>query len=321
MPAGQPAPGRELIGGAIGSIRWVRFGHDARAVADSPLIEAIEIETKSGRYAHLVAAAEGAGVNLRAGPARPPDPAAYVRLWTDLTGALPMAFDGRPTIVGLHPLPAASTQNAGPASAWELELSTGARLRCSIGLRGIGMAPVVTPTPTVTPTPSMTLTPIVVRDLGAADYDRVLALNDGAVPNVNAIPRERLAFLHGASVYCRVAVDASGVAGFLLALDERANYDSPNYRYFRDRYARFVYVDRIVVDPARRGQGIGRLLYEDLFHTVGADVPRIACEVNLEPPNPGSLAFHEQLGFSGVAEQLTERGSKRVCLMIRSRDA
>ena len=39
----------------------------------------------------------------------------------------------------------------------------------------------------------------------------------------------------------------------LLAFDQDADYDSPNFLWFRSRYSRFVYVDRIVVAPAAGG--------------------------------------------------------------------
>ena len=48
---------------------------------------------------------------------------------------------------------------------------------------------------------------------------------------------------------------------FMLALDQDADYDSPNFLWFRDRYPRFVYVDRIVVATRARGRGLARLLY------------------------------------------------------------
>ena len=34
---------------------------------------------------------------------------------------------------------------------------------------------------------------------------------------------------------------------FLLAFDEGATYDSPNFQWFRRRYERFVYIDRAPV--------------------------------------------------------------------------
>ncbi len=80
-----------------------------------------------------------------------------------------------------------------------------------------------------------------------------------------------------------------GETGFLIALDERADYPNPNFEWFRARFAQFVYIDRVVVDEAHRGQGLARRLYEDLFKTI--DRSLVVCEVNLVPPNPASDAF------------------------------
>lgn len=89
----------------------------------------------------------------------------------------------------------------------------------------------------------------------------------------------------------------------LIAFDERARYDSPNFLWFRERYPRFVYVDRIVTSPAVRGRGIARLLYERLIaHARAAGHERVVCEVNSDPPNPGSEALHRALGFTSVGE-------------------
>lgn len=151
----------------------------------------------------------------------------------------------------------------------------------------------------------------------SADYAAILVLNDGAVPAVNRIDGDDLARLHHQAEALIVARSNDAVAGFLLALNQNAIYPSLNFQYFRRRYERFVYVDRIVVDPEHRRMGIGEGLYEALF-SVARSAPRVTCEVNLRPPNPGSLAFHDKLGFRVVGEQDTEGGSKRVALMTRT---
>ena len=89
-----------------------------------------------------------------------------------------------------------------------------------------------------------------------------------------------------------------GETGFLIALDERADYPNPNFEWFRARFPHFAYIDRVVVDEAHRGQGLARQLYEDLFRTV--DRSLVVCEVNRVPPNPASDAFHDRLGFKAV---------------------
>lgn len=147
------------------------------------------------------------------------------------------------------------------------------------------------------------------------DYDALLAMNTAAVPAVNRIDRQLLEGLHLQAETLLVARESATPAGFLLALNEGADYGSPNFLFFKRHYPRFAYVDRVVVDDRLRGRGIGAHLYQALIaHRRHQGL--ITCEVNLEPPNPGSLAFHQRLGFRTVGEQTTEAGSKRVALMV-----
>jgi uncharacterized protein len=96
---------------------------------------------------------------------------------------------------------------------------------------------------------------------------------------------------------------------FLIAFDQDANYDSPNFLWFRSRYSRFVYVDRVVTAPQARGRGLARLLYGRLIaRAIAAGHVRIVCEVNSNPPNPGSEALHRSLGFSPVGEARLSTG-------------
>ena len=151
-----------------------------------------------------------------------------------------------------------------------------------------------------------------------ADYPEILELNECGLPHVNRISVGDLGRFAAQSHYFKVARDEGRVAGFLLAFSEQAAYDSPNFLWFRDRYPRFVYIDRIVVEPSRRRSGIGRLLYADLERSASAHAPDLTCEVNLDPPNPGSLLFHERSGFIEVGRQHTGGGEKYVCLMAKN---
>jgi predicted GNAT superfamily acetyltransferase len=89
--------------------------------------------------------------------------------------------------------------------------------------------------------------------------------------------------------------------------------------WFRDRYRRFVYVDRIVGAAAARGRGLARALYADLFRRAedtGHDV--VVCEVNLDPPNPSSDALHAALGFAEVGRTAIHGGRKVVRYLSRA---
>jgi predicted GNAT superfamily acetyltransferase len=103
------------------------------------------------------------------------------------------------------------------------------------------------------------------------------------------------------------------IDAFLLALDQDARYSSPNFQWFRTRYRRFVYVDRVVVASSARGRACARRLYGDLFeHAIRAGHTHIFCEVNKIPPNPVSDAFHAASGFVEVGTASVHGGSRTV---------
>lgn len=108
------------------------------------------------------------------------------------------------------------------------------------------------------------------------------------------------------------------VEAFMIGFDQGADYHSPNYIWFRERYPRFAYVDRIAVAGHARGRGHARRLYEAFFdHARDAGHEIVACEVNLDPPNPGSLAFHAALGFEEVGTASIYGGKRIVRYFIR----
>lgn len=114
------------------------------------------------------------------------------------------------------------------------------------------------------------------------------------------------------------AVAGEAVAAFLIALDQDAGYASPNFLWFRRRFARFVYVDRVVVAPDWRGRGLARGLYAGLLaRAAAAGHARLACEVNSDPPNPASDAFHAGLGFREVGRAVIQAGAKEVRYLVR----
>ncbi len=107
------------------------------------------------------------------------------------------------------------------------------------------------------------------------------------------------------------------IVGFLVGLEGPGlDYASLNYRWFGERYERFLYVDRVVVDPAGQGRGLGRSLYEAFVERAEGHTA-LCAEVNIRPRNDGSLAFHDAFGFAPVGEQDTEAGSKRVRMFAK----
>lgn len=127
---------------------------------------------------------------------------------------------------------------------------------------------------------------------------QVLALNNAHAAETSALDPAALEALLREAFFAPVTPDGGA---FLIALDETADYASPNFLWFRGRFPAFVYVDRVIVSRAWRGRGIARRLYAELARrAIAAGRPLIACEVNREPPNPASEAFHAALGFREI---------------------
>ncbi|MEM7165302.1 MAG: GNAT family N-acetyltransferase [Planctomycetota bacterium] len=157
----------------------------------------------------------------------------------------------------------------------------------------------------------------VLRDVTAADLAAVLTINEAQVPKVARIPIERVQWFTQHAHTFRVAVLDEQIVGFLIALTPEAAYDSIHFGWFRKQYDRFLYVDRIALAAAAQQRGIGRRLYGDLAAVARREGhERITAEVNIDPPNDASLAFHRTLGFTEVGTQ-DASGGKRVVLLAQ----
>jgi len=159
--------------------------------------------------------------------------------------------------------------------------------------------------------------PVALRPYVEADLPALVAINDEASPAVPITPPDELAALIAMSRLTLV-VDDGSPAGFVVALAPGQPYASENYRWFSARSGDFLYVDRIVLAPRLQGQGVGPRLYAAVEAAAQADgAAEVTCEVNVEPPNPGSLAFHARIGFVEVGRQRTKGGATEVALLAR----
>ena len=168
--------------------------------------------------------------------------------------------------------------------------------------------------------PSVPVPPgVSVRAMSPHDHAAVIELNDGEVPQVGHLGADGLASLLSHAALAVVAtVEGGQVGGFLVAIAPGEAYGSDNYRWFEQRGTDHLYVDRVAVASSARRRGIGHALY-DVVEAVARRQRRaeVTCEVNLEPPNPESLAFHQHRGFVEVGQQDTDGGAKTVALLAK----
>jgi len=157
------------------------------------------------------------------------------------------------------------------------------------------------------------------RVMRETDVAGVTTLNNAAVPAVNEMTEAEVTNLLSMCDVALIATSRDGkVLAFLLSLGGGQRYESENYTWFESRGVRHQYIDRIVVDPGAKGTGVGRALYESVFERARErGATEIGAEVNVRPPNPGSIAFHERLGFRQLIERETKGGTVRVVMLCR----
>ena len=140
------------------------------------------------------------------------------------------------------------------------------------------------------------------RPLRDTDVADILTLNERNVSHLAPMDEARLHVLRETADRFDVLDVEGAFAGFVVTFGPGAPYDSVNYRWFVDRYRRFYYLDRIVLHDGFRRQRLGSFVYDEI-ETVAAPYGVLALEVNVDPPNEPSLAFHAGRGFVEVGRQ------------------
>ena len=159
---------------------------------------------------------------------------------------------------------------------------------------------------------------MIIRDWCDADLAALHAINEAAVPGVGSV--ERAAFdrlVRDVSAATLVAEVDRQPSGFVLCMLEGLDYASLNYKWISSNYDRFAYIDRVAVAQDRRGQRIGEALYEAVVGRFSGMRDILLAEVNLAPPNPGSLRFHKTHGFHECGERWEIEGEKGVVYLRR----
>ena len=146
-------------------------------------------------------------------------------------------------------------------------------------------------------------TGLLLRHAEPDDHARVIAVIDdwwGGRPMAAMLPR--LFFVHFRETSF-VMEEAGELAGFLCGFLSQTHADE-------------AYVHFVGVDPACRGRGVGRMLYERFFDAVA---PRSVVRCVTSPVNEASIAFHTSLGFEieKTAANYDGRGGDRVLLLRR----
>jgi ribosomal protein S18 acetylase RimI-like enzyme len=144
---------------------------------------------------------------------------------------------------------------------------------------------------------------VVIRHAEPGDYADAIAVVDewwGGRRMAAMLPK--LFFVHFRDTSF-AAEDDGRLAGFLCGFRSQTHDDE-------------AYIHFVGVDPAHRGSGLGRGLYERFFYAVA---PRTVIRAVTSPVNERSVAFHRALGFEveRIDEDYDGQGQARVLLVKR----
>lgn len=157
--------------------------------------------------------------------------------------------------------------------------------------------------------------PSILRPITPADFDDVLALNERNVELLSPMDQGRLREIMSLSDHASVITHDDAFAGFVITLEAGVDYDSSNYQWYDEKYDDFYYLDRVVLHEDFRRLGLGTIVYDELETRARGLANRFALEVNIEPPNEASLAFHHKRGYRDVGERAFD--DHRVALLVK----
>lgn len=147
-----------------------------------------------------------------------------------------------------------------------------------------------------TATPTLTIRPADARDV--AD---IVVANNAEIPAVSELDADKALELIDLAETAIVAEVDGTFAGFVFGLPSGIDsFRATNYRWFEEQLDDYLYVERIVVADGNQGRGIGRRFYDHLIET--SDRAHLVSEVNTDPRNDASLAFHDRFGFEPIGE-------------------
>lgn len=149
-----------------------------------------------------------------------------------------------------------------------------------------------------------------IRTLLPSDISQVLSINEESQPHVAALDAHELHRLLGISQDHLVAEQQGQVSGYALSFSRDSAYDGEEFLMFKKLVLEpFIYIDQVAILPSTQKSRLGQQLYgvlELLARTRGAS--SLCCEVNISPPNPGSRAFHNRMGFELIRPFMTGDG-------------
>lgn len=144
----------------------------------------------------------------------------------------------------------------------------------------------------------------------------ILELNQNNIPALGPLTNlQHVLDIYKQSLFAALVIVQEKFAGFAFIMDHKSDYKSLNYKFFKNNFKNFLYIDRVAFGDEFQRKGYGTELYNEIYKIANNLVCPLCCEVNTVPLNKQSLDFHHKFGFQALEK--VPFGEKQVAMLCK----
>ena len=144
----------------------------------------------------------------------------------------------------------------------------------------------------------------------------IFELNQKNIPALGSLKDLKHARdIYNHSLFAALVIVKEKFVGFAFVMDFKSDYKSLNYKYFKNNFKNFLYIDRVAFAVEFQRKGYGTELYNEIYKIANNLEYPLCCEVNTIPLNKQSLDFHHKFGFQTLKK--VPFGEKQVAMLCK----
>ena len=144
----------------------------------------------------------------------------------------------------------------------------------------------------------------------------IFELNQNNIPALGSLNNlKHVQDIYNHSLFAALVTKKEKFIGFAFIMDYKSDYKSLNYKFLKNSFKNFLYVDRVAFGEEFQRKGYGTELYNEIYKIANNLGSPLCCEVNTIPINKQSLDFHHKFGFQTL-EKVTF-GEKQVAMLCK----
>jgi predicted GNAT superfamily acetyltransferase len=144
----------------------------------------------------------------------------------------------------------------------------------------------------------------------------IFELNQNNIPALGSLNNlQKVQDIYNHSLFANLVIVQEKFAGFAFVMDHKSQYQSLNYKYFKNNFKNFLYIDRVAFGEKFQRKGYGTKLYNEIYKIADKSNLPLCCEVNTIPLNKQSLDFHYKYGFETLEN--VPFGEKQVAMLCK----